>query len=304
MSKAHKIALLLSDLHLTLQQPACRADHDWMDAQKSYLHQVRVKSQSLPILCAGDIFDRWNPSPELIHFAINNLPDRMVCVPGQHDLPSHRIDLMHRSGYGVLAASKKIMDVSGTFLPIGEMIVHGFGWDQPILPVSKHHYMKEFIHVALIHKYCWIAGKNYPGSPDESHLASIGKSLKGYRAAVFGDNHKGFLASADMGRCSVLNCGGFIRRKSDEMDYKPSVGFLYSDGTIKTEPLDTSCDVFQPVANLANVSLLDIKDLVEGLKNLGEHGLDFRESVNQYLKSSEVHPKVKEIILTALETKL
>ena len=122
MQEPNAIAILCSDLHLSLTKPACRADKDWMEVQAHYLKQLEDTAGNLPIFCAGDIFDRWNAPPELINFALRNLPDDMLCVPGQHDLPNHRLDEKHRSGYGVLSNAGKIEDLSNKKHPY-----HGMG---------------------------------------------------------------------------------------------------------------------------------------------------------------------------------
>src|SRR5580765_2947060 len=192
------IALVISDLHLSLLQPACRADKDWMEVQKKYLAQVRMIadhssiSGPLPVLCAGDIFDRWNPPPELINFALRELPDGMICVPGQHDLPNHRMDQIHRSGYGVLVQAKKIKDIAGQILKAAKIHIYGFGWNQDIT-LPKYIPGNGLLNIALIHHYCWAIGHQYPGAPEDSHLNAFMKQLKGYDVAVFGDNHKSFL---------------------------------------------------------------------------------------------------------------
>src|SRR5688572_18895632 len=97
------IAILCADLHLTLRPPLCRADKNWMLTQRDYLLQIRKLQEpahlknhleataKIPVICAGDIFDRWNPPPELVNFALRFLPNGMICVPGQHDLPNHNI---------------------------------------------------------------------------------------------------------------------------------------------------------------------------------------------------------------------
>jgi hypothetical protein len=120
--KAEPIAVLCSDIHLSLKQPPCRAD-DWLSVQKGYLVQLKslacaakelwlgnrnTTGRPIPILCAGDIFDKWNSPPELIRFALEHLPDGMICVPGQHDLPNHSFEEIHRSAYGVLREAGKI----------------------------------------------------------------------------------------------------------------------------------------------------------------------------------------------------
>jgi len=301
------IAIAISDLHLSLLQPVCRADKDWLTVQAGYLDQVKkVYAQQseqdqpdVPILCAGDLFDRWNPPPELIHFALEHLPDGMMCVPGQHDLPNHRIDEMHRSGYGVLKKAGKIRDLSGKRTgDMGGFVVQGFGWGQEIKPVQKE---EGLLQIALIHRYVWTIEHCYPGAPEEAHLNKYMGPLKGYDVAIFGDNHRGFSAELKTGT-AVLNCGGFIRRKSDEINYVPTIGLIYSDGSVERKRLNTLGDVFHENPEDRKEVPLNMAQFIEGLEALGEHGLNFREAVENHLRTDEIDEKTKEIILKALET--
>jgi len=308
--KPYPIALAVADLHLSLLQPACRADKSWTDVQAGYLEQLKEIAEirmtdgslrTLPILCAGDIFDRWNASPELINFALHWLPDGMLCVPGQHDLPLHRSDLMHRSGYGVLKKVGKIRDLSEDVVTIAaeRLMVHGYGWEQEIEPLESKS-RDRFLYVALIHRYVWTVEAGYPGAPQSSHLSSLMKSLKGYDVAIIGDNHKPFLKELKNG-CTAYGCGTFIRRKTDEIDYAPSVGIIYSDGKVKRKLLDISGDRFHESAKDRPETAFNMKEFIEGLEELGEHGLDFKAAVENHLKNEDVHPQVKEIILAALD---
>lgn len=297
------VAIACSDLHLSLTPPACRKDKDWMETQAGYLKQLKEAADGLPILCAGDIFDRWNTPPELINFALDHLPDGMLCVPGQHDLPYHDIEQVHRSGYGVLVNANKIVDLHSTAFNLvsdpyicGNLAISGFGWGQEITPIKD---ANDF-NIAVVHRYCWIPGAEYPGAPEESRLKALKSQLEGYDVAFFGDNHKGFLAS--VGDCQVMNCGGFIRRKSDEIPYVPKIGVLYSDGTIKRRPLDTSKDEFHPIEKERSETPFDMQAFLSNLEGLGEHGLDFREAIKNHLQSEDIDPKTKEIIYTALES--
>lgn len=297
MNKPKRIAILCSDLHLSLQRPTCRADDDWLAVQAHYLEQLRKAAYSvsgdLPVLCAGDIFDRWNPPPELIVFALENLPDGMICVPGQHDLPNHRLDQMYRSAYGVLHIAGKIIDVAGTIICEDDVTITGFGWGDELHPKEGDF---DGLHIALVHKYCWMKDHKYPGAPEDCKLSIHRKSLRGYDAIAFGDNHKGFLAKGN-----IINCGGFIRRKSDEIDYRPAIGILYSDGSIEREFLDTSIDKFHEKEELAKGSTFDLKEFIDGLESLGEQDLNFREAVENHLRSEEVDDEVKSIILKSME---
>lgn len=295
------IAIVISDLHLSLLQPACRADKDWMNVQASYLARVKMiaehsSSGKLPILCAGDIFDRWNAPPELINFALKHLPDDMISVPGQHDLPNHRVDQIHRSGYGVLVAAGKIRDLSGKKTGnMGGFVVHGFGWGQPVQPLQETAHL---LQVALIHQYCWMENKSYPGAPPGANIGAFKKKLKGYDVAVFGDNHLSF--TAQCGNCNIINVGGFIRRKSDEITRQPCIGIIYEDGTVKRKKLDTSIDVFHDKPKDRPEVPLDLKQFINELEGLGEHGLNFIEAVENHLRNEEVDPETKAILLQAI----
>lgn len=293
------IATFCSDIHLTLSKPPCRDDEDWLETQAHYLAQLQDLAAGSPIVCAGDIFDRWNPPPELIRFAIKHLPDGMICVPGQHDLPNHRLDLMHRSAYGVLVACGKIVDLEYAKVwtdSEGRFVLHGYGWGQEIKPQP---YKLKPVQIAIVHQYIWTADKGYKDAPQEANLSAFKKCLQGYDLAVFGDNHKGFVAKA--GDCQVINNGGFIRRKSNEIFYRPTISQLYSDGNVKVIPLNTKIDRFNDIPDARPEVAFDMKDLLQKLEELGEHGINFRETVERHLRDCELNPRAKQIVMAAIE---
>jgi DNA repair exonuclease SbcCD nuclease subunit len=307
MPPAYPIAIAISDLHLSLTAPACRADKDWLKTQAWTLEQVKDLAASLqqgsrnvplPVLCAGDVFDRWNPPAELITFALRCLPIGMFCVPGQHDLPNHRIEDVHRSGYGVLSETEHIKDLcSAPYLTEWDMTLRGFGWGQKIKPPATH--SSNFpIKIAVIHRYVWADDAKYPDAPEDANIHHL-PGIADYDVVITGDNHKSF--SARKGRCNVFNPGTFIRRKSDEIDHEPCVGVIYSDGTVKRKKLDTSLDKFHSDAEHREEVALDMKRFIDGLEKLGEHGLDFREAVKNHLRKDDVKPETRKMILQALE---
>lgn len=297
-----KIAIAISDLHLSLTPPACRADKDWMETQADYLQQVHMLTcdGDLPVLCAGDVFDRWNPTPELIHFALEHLPSQTIAVPGQHDLPNHRMEEMRRSGYGVLEKAGRLRDLSGRSLEFEDFWAHGFAWGHKIVPSNKKSYLQNKLHIVLIHQYVWIEGAEYPGAPREAHADRLAKQLKGYDVAVFGDNHKNFLCKLKTG-VTVLNVGGFIRRKSDERSYAPRVGVIYDDGSVVRHRLDTSGDEFHDNPDEQPETVLNMRAFVEDLKSLGEQGLNFQEEVRRFLRKNPLSPEVEQMVLESLK---
>jgi hypothetical protein len=225
----------------------------------------------VPIICAGDIFDRWNSPPELVNFAIRNLPD-MWAVPGQHDLPLHRMDLVHKSAYDTLVLAEKITTIPAVGVTISDdLTAYGFGWGEEITqPCGSHG-----VGLAVVHRFIWTGSYGYPGAPEDSHLKQINKKLEGYDAAVFGDNHKGF----KIGR--LLNCGTFFRRKSDEIDYRPAVGILYSSGEIERRELDTTGEYMETTVS-PGVSLDgDFRVFMDELSHLTSDPLNYAESMKR-----------------------
>jgi len=310
-NKPYPIALACADLHLSLKRPACRED-DWMEVQAGYLKQLRKiqaeatsasdedgprKCKQVPILCAGDIFDRWNVQPELINFALKHLPDGMVCIPGQHDLPNHRLEEMHRSAYGVLVESKKIVDITNDGVCTYGLSINGFGWGQEIKPPSEIEGLESLIKVALVHKFIWTDGTGYPGAPEESRWPRLMPKLKGYQVVVFGDNHKPFKIVGDT---TIFNCGGFIRRKIDD-DHRPRVGIIFSNGDIIPKFLDTSGDKIRRPEEVQEVGELDLKKFITDLETLGDAALDFAGIVRRHLESSDLSGAVRERVLKCLE---
>lgn len=306
--KCAQIAILCSDLHLTLKPPACRNDSSWMGVQAGYLKQLGDLAQGLPILCAGDIFDRWNPPPELIRFALKHLPPDLICVPGQHDLPNHEMGAMHRSAYGVLVEANKIRCASthrreevparSCFYIGSHWRVYGFGWNEEITPPPSKEGHERCL--ALVHKYIWKVGHTHPGASEASHVGTVMKSLKHYDVAAFGDNHSGFYLPLKSGT-KVLNCGVFIRRKADELDYKPRVGILYENGHVEIHHLNTKGDKFRTAKELAKAMEVDVSAFVEQLETMKEHGLDFRESVRRGLDQMALPGPVRELVLKCIE---
>lgn len=280
------------------------------------LSDLQKANKGCPILCAGDVFDRWNSPPELINFAIKHLP-AMYAVPGQHDLPLHSYADIRKSAYWTLVEAGKITNLKPHVVrPMthNQFWVVGFPWGHELKGVSDltDYAAKAVTKVALVHSYCWIEGKNFPGAPENKTAREQMARLKGFDIGVFGDNHKGFFVDMPDGR-TAWNCGGFMRRKSDELDYAPAVGLLYPGKVTKRHLLDTSKDKFHvkhstPDVNEKTPSYLAFK---AALTSMAEISLDFAEVVHQSLErfdqgleiDPDVKKKVEEILEAAKEAK-
>lgn len=303
MTKA--LAILCSDIHLSHVAPVARsAEPDWYRAMERPIAQLHrlCAEHGVPLVIAGDIYDRWNAPAELINFAIDVFgvfTYGVFAIPGQHDLPNHRMEEIHRSAFATLIRSGKVQMLKpGHESRIGILSMRGFPWNVPVRPVAAH---AGAVQLAVVHEYIWKEGCSYPGADEGKHYKHSKEVLKGYDAAVYGDNHKGFLIG------SLLNGGTLLRRKADEIEYKPHVGILMDDGTIVEHFLDTSEDRFLEEHLLATARSeeqdTDVSTFLNQLKELAADPLDFREAVVRTLdnKGFAADSEVRRIALQCLE---
>ncbi len=307
MSKTDEkvIAILCADIHLSIKVPVWRsAEPDWFAAMQRPLDELTVLQlkYDCPILCAGDIFNKWNSSPELINWALKYLPGNMYCIPGQHDLPDHNYDEIHRSAYWTLVKAGKIQNISyGAPAIFEEKIIYGFPYGES--RIGQHIPKDRTIKIALCHEYIWVPGRSYPDAPSNQKITGS-LSVLGYGVMVFGDNHNGFTTSSsrDKNKTLVFNCGCLMKRKSDEINYKPQVGLLLASGEVKPYFLNISKDKHLDIIDDATaVEELDIEEFLEELKKLGDTSLEFTTAVERFFKKHKTHPSVQKILRKAGE---
>ena len=299
--------VLTSDWHISARPPVARSSEpDWWAAMARPLVQVRelVHRHDCPLVIAGDVFDRWDAPPEAINFLLDHLPQETYAVPGQHDLPHHRYGDVGRSAYGTLVKAGAVRSLlPGDPLVARGAMLHGFPWGTPLSPCPERHLLDDTLHVAVVHRYCWRDGRSHPGVRQEDHVSIHRHSLKGFDLAVFGDNHKGFLSwkvGKKAHRLPILNCGGLLRRKSDERDYRPSVGLLRASGAVERRFLDSSSDLFAEAPERIMTGGIDAAEFLAELDRLGDSVLDFHEAVLRALGSMGASPGVRSAVLEAI----
>lgn len=306
------VAIAISDLHLSHKPPVARSEEvNWYRTQASYLNQIkRLAGQggffpsNIPILCPGDIFDDgWRPHkcpPELVNFAIRNLPDNIYAVPGQHDLPHHRYEDIKKSAFWTLMEAGKIKLVdpeNPVVLEEFSIRLHGLPWSFEITPLRDP--CDFYLEIALIHSYLWIDGKSYPGAQEEKKLGATRKNLKGYDVCLFGDNHIPFMVTRD--NQTIVNCGSLLRRSIDQINHKPCAYKIYSTGRVEKHFLDTTKDRLIDTRKHHNVENIDISKFLDDLRDIKEHSISFEEAVFRYLENKKISEEVKRIIIYSLE---
>lgn len=301
------IAVLCSDLHLSDNPPPMRVSEkvSWHEQMEFYLRQLRALSDKhgAVVLCAGDVFDYWKASPSLISFAIKNLP-HLYAIPGQHDLPLHNYNDIKKSAYWTLVEAGKITNLTPnkthTLRNGVALHVTPFPWG---FDVKRKQERQEGINVAMVHAYCWKKGCEYTGAHKKQNQKTWLRRLRGYDVALFGDNHKGFLVKHP--KITILNNGGFMRRKTDEIEYTPSVGLLYSDGSVVRHYLDTppeidSFTLDHKKEDKAQASV-DVSGFIEELNILKGREFNFVEACELYAEKTKMNKRTKEILKHIME---
>jgi len=275
------VAVSVSDIHISPTAPVARGDADWWEAQERPWLEVKAlaNKHKCPILCGGDVGDKWNLPPEAINFAIRVLP-KMYSIPGQHDLPYHDYAQIKRSAYWTLVECGTLMDLKpGKMEPVSDhFAVMGFPWGHEL----KQWVMGRPIHgfnIALVHKHVWTRKTGFPGADPQGHVAQIRKALAGYSVVIAGDNHKQSLTQYE--EMKILVTGGFMRRKTDEHAHKPAVGLIWNTGEVTLHHLDCSKDVL-----LEKVDLIKkvedaggFDEFLQAAKGLQHASADFIEAV-------------------------
>jgi DNA repair exonuclease SbcCD nuclease subunit len=298
-----------SDLHLSHVAPISRAEKGsaWYDVMDRYLGQLLDirKEHNAPCVLAGDIFHRWNSPPELINFSLSYLHGCWT-IPGQHDLPYHSLAEIKKSAYWTLVEAGCIHNLT-KFQILGKNSVYPFPFGTDIKKPESFFDDESFnrktavkgLKIAICHRYAWRQGYSYPNAPEENHVMSLHQQLTGYDVAFFGDNHKGFI-NQPQGVCVIANCGGFIRRNSDEYNYKPGVMLLYSDGTVERSLFNTKED--RLIKEDKTRQPVKTKEFLSMLKEMDTDDVDFRESLLKLAGTpGAVSPHVRQIIYQLLE---
>lgn len=298
------IAICFSDFHLRHTPPVWRSNEpSWYGAMErvcNQLNELHIKYQS-PIIFTGDLFHHWKPPPELINFAIKNLP-HLYAIPGNHDLPLHNYQDIKKSAFWTLVECMKITLIKpDETCVIPGVVLHGFPCGFKCQPYTGGSIDPFGLRIAVVHDYIWRKGFGYIGATEDSRVTKWENRIKGYDCAIFGDNHQGFFYK------NIFNCGGLMRTKSDEINYKPMVGLLKTNGQIIKEYLDTSKDVYLDNKKLADVleekdGELNIREFLTELNSLDTNGdMNFQEALIRYMDFKRVDKGVRKVIIKVLE---
>lgn len=304
------LAVVCSCIHLSHNAPVARSvENNWYAVMESKLSELDAiaKKYRVPIVCCGDVFDRPDAPPELISFAIEHLP-HMYSIPGQHDLPHHNYDDLHKSAYWTLVKAGKIINLEpGKINRVDtsrySFYVNAFPWGFEG-DIEEWEDDSDFT-ICIAHAYIWKSEKtSYPGAPPSKHVEEWTGKFKGYNAVAMGDNHRGFLYN-DLDSPAIFNAGTLLRRKADEINYKPRVGIVYRSGKIEQYFLETEDDKFIDMDGACAIieKALDATDFLEELSTIGGKIVDFAEAVERFCERNDISKRIKSILSKSMESK-
>jgi DNA repair exonuclease SbcCD nuclease subunit len=265
-------------------------------------------SYQCPVICAGDIFDKYKEDTELVNYMIKRLRHFkcIYAIPGQHDLPNHNLKQINRSSFQTLVLSKVIKHLS--YEKCNGLELYGFPYSIPLAPPTAggHEPDPDCLQVAVVHDYVWIPGHSFDDklAPKEKKVSRKRLREKGYNVIVYGDNHKGF--SYQTGATTIFNCGTLMRRKSDEENYRPMVGLLHSNGEVQEHFLEigSDCHLTKEEAAEKPEEDFDMTVLAKELAKLGRSALDFEAAIRQFHLTNKTPKTVQQIIQEAMENKV
>jgi hypothetical protein len=303
------IAILVSDLHFSFSPPVARSgEADWFAAMGDRLHWLDDLSKELgvPILAAGDIWDRWSQPPAVINYIIDHCP-RMFAIPGQHDLAGHDYSNRDRGAYGTLVRAGTLEElIPGDIRTIGERVyVQGFPWGHTP-PNTNPKPKPGVVIIAVAHQYVHNGGHTCHHHATEDQSAANLQGYEGYTVAHFGDNHIPFEYRTKAGQL-VVNTGGFYRRTADQQTHQPGAVILYRQGngvTYKRHHYSTTDEAFSrdhivPVSYA--VAHTGVDEFAKAVGSVTTANVDFRQYVRQFAAQDDVSPIVADLLIQAVE---
>ena len=279
-----------SDWHLRSTVPVSRAEKSWYDVMDSKIHHLFGHIGSIPLLIAGDLFDRPDPPASLVSWAISTMRQAkgpIFTTVGQHDVPNHRVqDRMH-GAYGALVKAGAIIDLPpNEWHKITDLVsLYAMPWNNYDPPKSE---CPTALAVAALHKYVWqTPDTKYYGATDCSHINGIRRLGNTFNAIAIGDNHISWAAMP------FINHGSFWSFNSNQKDHRPLLGML--DHTGDYIPTHSSDPIPAQWQELSKGTSTDAESVVQYLATADNSVVDFRGSLKR-LEDQSKHEQHKRIL--------
>lgn len=283
--------ILTSDWHLREDTPICYTGN-YQEEQWNSVDFIadRQKQYQCVVYHGGDLFDHWKPSPSLLSKASQHLPDKFISVCGQHDLPQHNLELVHKSGIYNLMINGKVA------------ILQNGHWNQS-LSDGRTGFILKGRQFTIQHILTYKGQEPWPGCTAPT-AARLLKRYPQFDLILTGDNHKTFVEEYE-GRL-LVNPGSLMRMDANQIDFKPSVFLWYAE-------TNTIEQVFIPikegVISREHIELIKQRDnrinsFVNKLDTDWKAKLTFKENLEIFKNKNSISNSVMQIIYKSLDTQI
>jgi len=294
--------ILTADWHIRPDMPECRTDNFLEEQEKKVLFIVDLaKKHKCPILIAGDIGNKsqW-PNWLLRWFAWAIKEVDVIAIPGQHDLPNHRIDELDRSAQGVLSITD-VVDLRTKVFASKEkdFVLVSYPFSQPL----KHHFPKHIDKIlptiAMTHQMI-IKEKLWPDQVAPKGNVIL-KKYPEYDLILSGDNHEPFVF--EYKNRLLVNPGSLMRTTAAQINHKPRVYLWYAQ-TNKVKP------IFIPIKKgVVSRDHIEQKEEIDERRNVYvkrmktnyEIGFSYEENLKKHIGKNKVNKNVEERIWEMIE---
>lgn len=281
--------IITGDIHLREDHPVARTD-DFQKTQWRKIQWIKDLQFALSssygvvkVICSGDLFENWKPSPYLLSKAIKTLPSHFQTIYGNHDLPQHSLELAHKCGVNTLMAAEVIDICSDPFIP-----VH---WGEK--PDRKKQ------GFPVWHVMTYVGENPIPGGNDP-HAVSLLKKYPEFKLIITGHNHKPFVAEYE-GRY-LINPGSPARQTAAET-HTPRV-YLYDSKKHQIVGLEIphkADAVSRDHLEVTKKKNKRIEAFVTRLDGKWEKSVSFEDNLEAFESKNEVKPEVRTLIQKAIE---
>lgn len=290
--------LATADWHLRRTTPKSRIDDFFRSQEIKVRHILNIaRENNCPLIIAGDFFEKARPGDYIEQWIIHLLQEyriRTICVPGQHDLPSHQLKFINDSGLGVLEAAGVITLLTDPTRPIihNDYIFYGcpFGTDPNEIVIRKSATGKVKVliwHHMVINEPLW----------EEQVADKAGKVLRLYPQfdlIITGDNHQSFIY--DRKGKWLINPGSLMRKAADQIDHKPSI-YLYDNGEVERIYLPIEQDVFD-ISHIKDLKAREVRygAFIDKLHKGYTSGIDLNSNFTSFFSKNKIRKPVENLV--------
>ena len=294
-------AIFCADTHIRSNIPSCRKD-DFIKHQFNKVAFIlkQCKQNQCPLLVAGDFGDKsqW-PNKLLEEFiSITKIYDvEILIIPGQHDLPEHRLDYWKKSGIGVLHSCHVIKVIQKPYNVGHNYTIHPFSYG---IDIDYFQGETNCINIAMTHQ---MVLENKPLWRDQKAPKGheLLKKFPEYDIILSGDNHLPFMIEYE-GR-KLINPGSMMRTTIGQINHKPRVYKWWTD-TNDVEP------VYLPITDdiISQSYIKEQKErnekmtvCISKMADKFEFQLSFKKNMTEYLSAIRTKKSVIDKVWKATE---